>query len=137
MSWHPVAALYEKGWKVAQMKGQIIIDGKTFIYTLEPVGDTTAIPIPAETVRTPQANGGGEVYTVLLLGHDMKTGTGKNGKPYERHSFKASDNRTYQTFRNEIVAVLSPLVGKETPVKLVAKKHPQFSSYDIVRVEGA
>jgi hypothetical protein len=124
---------------MSEFRGRITIDGRgTFDYVLTKVENgspAVAIPIPPNSQR-PVSVPDGDVVTVTLLKHEMKSGMGKNEKPYEKHVFRASDNRSYTTFRSEIVAQLSPLVGQGTPVKLVAKAN-DFKGFDIQRVLGS
>jgi len=130
-------------------KSRIWIEGKgNYDVTFVPVAGseedqptpslTTAatVNIPPDTPRYVQNAQGQEVVTVMLLNHEMKTGIGaKNGRQWEKHSFRASDNRRYVTFTSETVAKLSPLVGAGTPVKMAVKAN-DFKSFDIVAVLG-
>ena len=73
----------EKFTNGSRYEGIIEIDGKgKFRYTLEPVHLEGTINIPpAETPRpAPPAQNEGATYTVMLVAHEMKTGTVKNGK---------------------------------------------------------
>lgn len=119
-------------------RGRITIDGKgMFDYVLTPVSEGNgSISIPSAQIPPQRRADGAETITVMLLAHEMKAGVGKNGKPYEKHSFRASDNRKYTTFRNEIVSQLSPMVGAETPVKLSVRAN-EFKGFDIVGVIGS
>jgi len=123
---------------VEQFRCKVIIEGKgTYECVLTPIGD--AVEAPMQTRPNP-SNGEGEVFTVALLGHEMKSGTitkGKRaGQGYELHSFRGSDNRIFQTFRNEDVSQLTPVLNTGNPVKLLARRN-NFGKYDIVRIIGA
>lgn len=146
---------------MTKYEGTITIDGKgVFKYVLEQIsgqqqelpgaiatgGQATApggqapkppvtvnIPPPAPTSK-PLANGE-EIVTVMLMGHQMKSGVSAKGHQWERHTFRGSDNRAYVTFENEVVSRLSPLVGQGTPVKIRGLRN-NFKGVDIKEVLG-
>lgn len=136
--------------------GQVIIDGNIFRYTLTPEKEqedipgeapviAPALPPPAPPPVTttfapppaaipPAQMTDGAVYTVALLNHEMKSGLSKKGgKPWEMHNFRGSDNRKYQTFKNEIAGALGKLVGTGQPVKIVGREN-DYKGIDIVRI---
>lgn len=125
-----------------EFRGRITIDGKgMYDYVLTPVGSEVVPPITipkqSEVPEVRPGNGGGEIVVVTLIHHEMKTGIikqgGRQGQPYEMHSFRASDNRKYQTFKNTEAALLTPLVGSLTPVKMFVQPNA-YKSFDIKQI---
>lgn len=103
------------------LSGTIVINGVTYAYSLQAVGQGTApAPIPFMPAGRP---GGEEIHTVQVLSHQVKSGIASRGKMmgkrYEMHTFRCSDNRNYTTFKPEIAAKLSPIVGSVEPVKII------------------
>lgn len=121
--------------------GTISIDGKgTFRYVLTPVNAAGVVAIPPAEGTQPVRTTKGEVVSVILVKHEMKTGIigeGKKraGETWVKHSFRGSDNRRYDSFEDKVVSQLSPAVGTGAPVKFIAKAN-DFKGFDVIEVLG-
>jgi len=112
---------------VIPLTGTVVINGETFTYTLTRTNavEGQGAPAPVPVPFMPRSRGE-EIHTVQILTHQLKNGIATKGpmqgKPYEMHTFRGSDNRNYVTFKPEIAAKLNSIVGRSEPVKIVGTR---------------